>query len=115
QLFVNGQALTEARWPNNSLAVMDSGSRTPAGVITIHDSDLTQPAGFWNGATFVGTLGPEWVGETGTVISYTPGTLTIQTDTGDLGGYDPTAGNRYYLTGVANALDATGEWYRAAG
>src|SRR4030095_15655641 len=75
----------------------------------------TQPAGFWNGATFVGTLGLEWVGETGTVVNYTPGTLTIQTDTGDLGGYDPTAGNRYYLTGVANALDAAGEWYRAAG
>lgn len=126
QVFVDGQMVQEARWPNQvfdgsatpAYATVASGTRTVGSTVTvtINDSALTQPAGFWNGATFDGSLGKDWVFESGTVISSAPGTLTVRLDTSPTDGYQPApvAGNHFFLSGTAAALDSAGEWYRGS-
>ena len=113
QIFVNGQMINEARWPNASL---DLSHPTLAHVTgyssgTIYDSALTQPSGYWNGALIHITPGQQWVAYTGTVTSSGPGWRHVSLP--PLGSWEqPTAGNSYYLTGKFQALDAPGEWYR---
>ncbi|MFN3875314.1 MAG: right-handed parallel beta-helix repeat-containing protein, partial [Flavobacteriales bacterium] len=47
-LYINGQMQQIARYPNTGFLYMDGGTST-----STTDSDLNQPAGFWNGATAV--------------------------------------------------------------
>ncbi len=119
QLFVDGKMMNEARWPNTSLdishpakATVDSATSTTT-LATIIDSALTQPAGFWNGATIHIAPGQSWVQQSGTVTSYSPGKLTfsyIRMSENEI----PTTGDTYYLSGKPAALDAAGEFYRNA-
>src|SRR5689334_11286685 len=56
QVLVDGRMITEARWPNTSLDVSHPTSARAAdisasnGIATLRDPNLTQPAGYWNGA-----------------------------------------------------------------
>jgi hypothetical protein len=120
QVFVDGRMVNEARWPNSGVdlshptlshaqSVSVSGSTA-----TIHDPSLTQPAGYWKGATIHITPGQQWIAQTGTVISSSPGQLTYSFI--PLDSYEqPKAGNAYYLTGTFKALDSAGEWFRDNG
>src|SRR5688500_17369539 len=120
QVFVDGQMMVEARWPNTSLNVsrptkasIDSATVTLTDG-TLRDAALTQPAGYWNGATIHMMPGQGWVGQTGTVTNHTTGALAIsyaQMSSWEI----PTAGDGYYLTGKFQALDAAGEWFRDPG
>jgi hypothetical protein len=115
QVFVDGVMTNEARWPNTTLDVSHPkvstvGSVSGTSPITLSDSALTQPAGFWNGAKMNMGAGKVWVYRTYTVTSSTPGQLVFSADTSNPN-YAPTAGNPYYLWGTLDALDAAGEWF----
>jgi Right handed beta helix region len=120
QVFVDGQMMNEARWPNSSLdqshpsvAVVDSVSIPDVSnaVVTLNDSALTQPAGFWNGARLNMGIGKVWVSKTYTVTNNSPGQLTFYAGNTGNANYRPAAGNPYYLWGTLNALDTAGEWF----
>ncbi len=125
QVFVDGEMMTYARWPNASgdisrpyKSVMESvtaNNLTPPSLTTatVYDSQLTQASGFWNGATIHFVPGPKWFQQTGTVTSSGAGSLTCQY-LYQLNGGRLLPGNEYYLDGTLNALDAPGEWYRAS-
>ncbi|MDF2927432.1 MAG: galA [Paenibacillaceae bacterium] len=117
QVFINGKQATEARWPNlpegrdmlhPDWAVMDSGSLT-----TLKDSDLTEPDGAWTGSKVMVKGGDGWVLQSATVTGYTlAGGLTFnQLPLSESTFYTPRAGNKYYLYGSRQALDADKEWY----
>ena len=77
QVFLDGQMMIEARWPNTTLDVshptvaatggasyVDGGSGPSTGTIT--DVNLpSRPAGYWNGATINICLGTCWIWQTG--------------------------------------------------
>ncbi|MDB5174240.1 MAG: galA [Phycisphaerales bacterium] len=116
EVFVDGKAINEARFPNNGFdpshpaveivpKVTVSGSSA-----TIYDSRLSQPANYWNGAIIHIAPGQAWVAQSGTVTASGPG--WIRYSFSPIDSYSiPKAGNAYYLTGKFQALDAPGEWY----
>lgn len=118
QIFINGVMIEEARWPNNvGTLVNPTISYADSGTDATHivDADLPGGNGYWNGAT-VWIVGgwAQTIGLTTTVTAYNAATGTLTTDpltkaSGDA--YDPAPGNRYYLSGVKNALDTAGEWW----
>lgn len=117
QVFVNGQMMIEARWPNTSLDV-SRPTKASADKIsassssgTLYDSALTMPDGYWNGATMSIVPGQSWFGQTAKVGSYTKGKLSF-TYKNMSGKETPTGGDPYYLTGKFKALDAPTEWFR---
>ena len=125
QVFVDGQMLNEARWPNASLdlshptfATVNSLVTSSAGTgwlvpstATVLDPTIPGPAGAWNGATIHIASGQGWVFASGTVLSSAPGQITYAFE--HFTSYEiPVAGNRYYISGKFQALDAPGEWYR---
>ena len=122
QVFVDGKMMNDARWPNSSLdlshptlATASSATATisTATISTITSAALAQPAGFWVGATISIDSGDAWVFQSGTVTASSPGSLTFSY-TADHPTELPLAGNKFFLTGVAGALDTAGEWFRAS-
>ncbi|HEY2587637.1 MAG TPA: right-handed parallel beta-helix repeat-containing protein [Tepidisphaeraceae bacterium] len=126
QLFYNGQAMTEARWPNTKIGtaalwqptfaqmsgVTPGPSSGTAATAKISVPQLTDPDGAWVGATIDFAAGNEWVFQSGTVTASLPGSLTFTyTQLLPTDGQTLTDGNRFYLTGTLRALDAPGEWY----
>jgi probable HAF family extracellular repeat protein len=125
QVFVDGQMINEARYPNMSLdaslptfatiasvssGAPDNGWLFPS-TATIYDPNLPGGAGAWNGATIHIANGQGWVVQTGTVLSSSQGSVTFSFEHLTAAEY-PTAGNKYYLTGTFQSLSAAGEWYR---
>jgi len=116
QIFVDGKAMMEARWPdaddvmkpNWSLIKSYSYDGTMRTATINDDSNLTQPAGFWNGAIFHGAW--SYTANTGIVSSYSPGTLTVTLHTPAGHTYNM-PGSPYYLIGSYNALDKATEWH----
>src|SRR5579863_9476195 len=114
QVFVNGQMINEARWPNTSTNLSYPTLESIQGVgggggnITIYDSHLS---GGWTGAGIHIMPGEGWYGQTGTVVASGPGWLTFSY-TPDQSWTAPRAGNQYYLYGKFQGLDSPGEWYR---
>ncbi|HEX4792597.1 MAG TPA: right-handed parallel beta-helix repeat-containing protein [Humisphaera sp.] len=120
QIFVDGQMMNEARWPNPSgdiskpaTSVFKSVTATNTSA-TITDPALTQAANFWKGTYIQFGAGQAWFIQTGTVTASGPGWLTFSyTRSTGFGNYDiPTAGNRYFLFNNPALLDAPSEWYR---
>jgi hypothetical protein len=130
QLFLDGRMLDEAQWPNTpgngasdvtipATAVVSDATVQPAvngmAIATLSVPDLQDPPGTWAGATIHIASGQGWVFQTGTVTDSAPGSLTFSYV--PLAPYDfqaPSAGDHFYLSGKAAALDAPGEWFRAA-
>ncbi|MDB5356353.1 MAG: carbohydrate-binding cenc domain protein [Phycisphaerales bacterium] len=122
QVFVDGQMINEARWPNTSLDVShpvwttDSSavatiSSTGLSTATFQVPALNDPAGTWVGAILHLSAGANWVAQTATVTASSPGSITVSYS--QLTSYEvPHSGDRIYLTGKFKALDAAGEWYR---
>lgn len=125
QVFVDGQMINEARWPNTTLDVSHpvystaetiqttdeaTGYFQPA-TATLNDPNLPGGAGAWAGATIHIASGQGWVVQTGTVLNSSAGQLTFGFEHATV--YeDPISGNPYYLTGSFQALKGPGEWYR---
>jgi fibronectin type 3 domain-containing protein len=139
QLFVDGQMMNYARWPNTSLDVSSpnweiagpntSGYQTSSGTLseTVYDQNLTQPAGYWNGATIHIETGDTWIYEAATITSYTRtvvngvsyGVINYTSSYTYPGYYLVGAGDPFYITGdpyfTAGSfqnLDSAGEFYR---
>jgi len=123
QVFVDGQMMNLARWPNTTpdlsrqvKATAVSGSYTPkpnadgTSTGTYTDPALTQAAGFFTGAKIHFLPGPVWVAQTGTVTSSSPGSVQFHWN---LMAPDmvPATGNPYYLFGLLSLLDTPGEWF----
>ena len=127
QVFLDGQMMIEAQWPNTTLDVShpteaktSTGSYVNGGTGlwtgTITDVDLpARPAGYWNGATVNICLGPCWIWQAGTVTD----SSVAQTITFTFGNQGdslvPGANNAYFLTGKLTELDSPGEWFRDSG
>lgn len=116
QLFLDGRMMMQARWPNTGLDLLrpvraeaDGGAENK----TLVDFDLTQPDGFWNGATVHITPGAHWVSWTRMVKDYSQERHELSWDEPWNTGwaYITKEGSYYYLFGVLEALDAPGEWY----
>jgi hypothetical protein len=127
QIFLDGQMMIEAQWPNTTLDVshptvaltsggsyVDGGTSFSTGTMT--DVNLpSRPPGYWNGATLNICLGSCWWWLTASVTdSSTPQQLTFMFPPGG-GSIEPEANNSYFLTGLLGELDSPGEWFRVAG
>src|SRR4051812_39580270 len=122
QVFVDGRMMTEARWPNTTLdvshprlATADALSATVNGARSkadLRDAALTQPDGYWDGATIHVAPGEAWVTQTGTVTDYSKGRLLYTYQQMNERYEVPEKGDHYYLTGKFQALDSAGEWFR---
>lgn len=121
QIFVDGVAMNDARWPNTGLDLSHPTMETIPSVTstatsaTISDPALTQAANFWVGGTIHLGAGQDWVGQTGTITASGPGFVTFNYVLHDPMWTVPTAGNQYYLFGVPGALDAPGEFFVGSG
>ena len=112
QVFVNGQMISEARWPNAGPDVSHP-AKAQIGAYAdgiLYDPSITQGNGYWDGAAIHITPGAAWVTYTGTVTDSGPGWLAVSLPAAT--DYEqPTAGNRYYLTGNFQTLSNPGQWY----
>ncbi|HWE02748.1 MAG TPA: right-handed parallel beta-helix repeat-containing protein [Tepidisphaeraceae bacterium] len=126
QIFVDGQMINEARWPNTSLDLSHPtlarvATATPASEVvgpnsaTITDSALTQSAGFWVGGSIRIGSGQNWHNETGTITASGKGFVTFSYFLRNARYETPIVGNKFYLFGKAGALDSAGEWFDANG
>ncbi|HLX69163.1 MAG TPA: right-handed parallel beta-helix repeat-containing protein [Verrucomicrobiae bacterium] len=120
QVFVDGQAMNMARWPNSSLDLSHPVLATVGSVsipdvsnavVTLNDGNLIQPANFWMGARLNIGGGAVWVSQTFTITNSSPGSLVFYAGNAGNANYRPAAGNPYFLWGVLNALDTAGEWF----
>jgi hypothetical protein len=134
QIFVDGQMMPEARWPNipvdhlTRLKNTDKAQADSATVIntytaTYHDAALNAfPADFWKGGKI--NFGPGWsvvhttcdvTGSTSSSVSFQcnadPGAGNVRSEWTD-STLRPSTANYYYLWGKYEALDAPGEWFR---
>lgn len=113
QVFVDGQMIGEARWPNSGPDLSRPDKATVGGYSNgvLYDQSITQGNGYWKGATITITPGQGWVAYTGVVNNSGPGWLQVWLPA--LGQYEqPVAGNNYFLSGTYQALGAPGQWYR---
>lgn len=120
QLFVDGQMMNEARWPepNGNLSkpatsIFQSVTATNTSA-TIKDPSITQAAAFWKGTLIQFGAGEAWFIQTGTITDSGPGWLTFSyTRTTGFGTYDiPKPGNRYFLFDNPAMLNSPTEWVR---
>jgi hypothetical protein len=137
QIFVDGQMMVEARWPNIPAAAVtrltnaNNARAASASVVNsftaaYHDPALnTFPANYWLGAKINFIPGWKTVSTTCDVTASTPGSISflcnpdpgangLRFEWSDPGGvvFRPNAGNPYYLWGKFEALDYPGEWFR---
>jgi hypothetical protein len=117
QLFVDGTAVTYARWPNTSGPALlqpdaDATAGAGTGSTDIYDAALQGfPDGTWNGAVIHLRGGLAWTSETGTVKTHTGNHLVLSLTPDPNTPINAVKGSRYYLTGTLAALDTAGEWY----
>jgi parallel beta-helix repeat protein len=112
QVFVDGKMVNESRWPNTgpdllhpTLATIGSYSN---GII--YDNAVTQPNGYWTGATITVAPGPQWLDYTGVVTNSGPGWLKVSLPSMS-SSEQPVAGNPFFLSEFT-ALDGPNQWYR---
>ncbi|MBK9148965.1 MAG: right-handed parallel beta-helix repeat-containing protein [Flavobacteriales bacterium] len=106
-VYVNGVLQELARFPNTGWLRNDQGTST-----SLTDSELTQPNGYWVGATAL-IRTTNWSYDTAYVTGFSNNTLTHTSTGNNLGTWQW----GYYLRNKLELLDAAGEWYhdRAAG
>ena len=101
QVYVNGQRMTPARFPNSGWLRNSQGGGTQ-----LQSNDLTQPSGYWEGATAVVRSSSSSF-DTLHVSSFANSTLHFTSSTLNLG--DEAWG--FYMKGKLSELDVPGEWY----
>ncbi|MEN9826889.1 MAG: hypothetical protein RI953_2634, partial [Pseudomonadota bacterium] len=119
QVLVGSERMWQARWPNlGSFAISEHWARRSklrsATSTRLTDDSLDQSDGFWTGATVhvVGGYGG-WLGQTTTVLgsNRSERALTIRPFAISDAEVGPSAGSRFFLSGVLGALDAPREWH----
>lgn len=100
-IYVNGALQTIARFPNTGWLRVDQGTST-----SLTDAELTQPNGYWSGATAV-IRTTNWSYDTAYVSAHANGVLTHTATGNNLASYNW----GYFLRNKLELLDAPGEWY----
>ncbi len=124
-MFIDDQAMIEARWPNlalgSQLVHMPRATADP-GTNQFSLVDNALPSGDYNGAMVHIVPGAEWISWTTTISNYHAGQRFDFDFTDwpynynlDQPSYDPEPGDRYYLFGCLAALDSPGEWFLDTG
>lgn len=101
QVYVAGQRMTLARYPNSGWLRNSQGGGTQ-----MQSNGLTQPNNYWNGAVAVVRSSSSSF-DTLVISSYSNGTLHFTTPTLNMG-TDPWG---FYITKKLSELDSPGEWY----
>ena len=114
QVFSDGHLLNEARWPNS--AVEDFAGMTYSIADAANSTSLTKaglPPVDLTGAWIRVMAGQAWVGYDRQIVSdnRTTGELTWTTPVNQLSELIPRRGNKFFVYGKMNLLDAPGEWY----
>lgn len=118
QVFLDGQMMIEARYPNTSLDVshpvklFSSDGDYTGTTGTLFCASLTQPTNYWVGATIAVALGKVWQVETDPVVNSGNGQISFTFSPG-VPNYLPTNNNQFFLFGKMSELDSPGEWFRA--
>lgn len=126
QVFVDGEMVHWARWPNTvdvSNPVWDlTSSITPTlgddqYEISLTDADIPGDTSEWVGGYVHIANGRGWVHSTGQIEATSSGNeidfdIAFQSSDPTRTPYLPADDNRYYLTGTFRALDSEGEWFR---
>ena len=118
QLFINGEMMCEARWPNSDTNFLFHPNRAAADKgrpDTLTCRELTGGDDTWKGAQLWCAGGSRWICWTANVISYESAAhkLLIDEKKGDW--YRPGKGRLFVLRGLRRCLDAPGEWFYNAG
>jgi len=129
QVFVDGQMMTEARWPNTGSDLFHptlahagpgTGRNATTGIETVSDPALKFPAGYWDDAViWISAISQwsavAWWAQTQRVAGSGEGFVrfaSLPIDPVDPHHTRiPGPGNGYYLTGKLAALDAPTEWF----
>ncbi len=101
QVYVNGQRMVPARFPNTGWLRNSQGGGTQ-----IQSNDLTQPDGYWEGATAVVRSSSSSF-DTLYVSNFSNSTLHFTSSTLNLG----SEAWGFYMKGKLSELDMAGEWY----
>ncbi|MDF2925069.1 MAG: carbohydrate-binding cenc domain protein [Paenibacillaceae bacterium] len=116
QVYVNGEAVHVARWPNLGgaslleppLAVMEAVSYPSGQPVTLTDHEL--PEQDWTGANVWVWSASRWSAWTSTVTQSAPQSLSFAGNEPDSSN-QAKAGGDYYLSGTLAALDEPGEMF----
>ncbi|MFZ1666165.1 MAG: right-handed parallel beta-helix repeat-containing protein [Flavobacteriales bacterium] len=101
QVYVAGQMMTMARYPNSGWLRNSQGGGTQ-----IQSNDLTQPNGYWNGGLAVVRSSSSSF-DTLTISNYSNHTIYFPHPTLNLGN-EPWG---FYITNKLSELDSPGEWF----
>jgi hypothetical protein len=105
-LFINGVRQAKARWPNKGVNKI---SVKPPNCTQISSNFITQPSGYWNGAT-IWVENADWNATSKTITKHTGNTVYWS---GDLPRWcRQTVGRDFWIEGKLQELDADGEWYK---
>jgi hypothetical protein len=114
QVFSDGHLLNEARWPNSAIedlagmtySIADAGNATSLTKANLPPMDLT-------GAWIRIMAGQAWVGYDRqiTTDNQTTGELDWTEPVSQLSELIPRRGNKFFVFGKLNLLDAPGEWF----
>jgi len=112
QIFVNDDMMTEARWPNDTdgdLFTFEGFDMEETDGTYIKSSALTQPDGYWNGATLVYGSGSNNAVRSGAVLGNSQQDNKIFYSSS--GSPKPSIGSKVFLLGKLEELDSAGEWF----
>lgn len=113
QVFVGGEMMTEARWPNGDDLFHRNWAVAQAGTTSTRIVDSQLPNVNWQGARAHIWSGTDpWAPMSATVAASQAGELTITPDGAPIGDYIALIpGGYYFLFGSLAALDAEREWH----
>ena len=128
QIFVNGQVMMEARWPNVPDGIKldrdDYAISTGGSLGTKRSNDLYnatyQHSGiknFWKDGYIGFNPGMEWLGRSSKVFNASDGKVNFEIkvwsnhSSGDAGPYTPREDDPFFLWGKLEALDQEEEWF----
>jgi len=116
QLFVDGQMMNEARWPNATVddlvhMPMSHSGFTGASATGMVGPDL--PAGDWTGAYVFVVPGAQWVSWTRQIASYDVAskTMTWTLPINNPVSLTPRGNDLFFIFGSLALLDAASEWF----
>ena len=114
ELFVNGNAMTLARWPNNGFTTVDQVVKTPdttagTGYTFTYKDDGLHKWNSLNDTWMLGYWGNDWATNDLEIKSLDMAAKSIETYKGT--SYAMKAGQRFYFYNILEELDAPGEWY----
>jgi len=118
QIFVDGDMMNLARWPNQSGTLIQPTLATVGGVdaslpsTTIIDSHIPGGDDFWKGAQLWIPSGEAYWAFTSTITGYHAATHKLTFNSLPVSGlYNPVVGNKYFLSGIKALLDIEKEWW----